>query len=283
MDSSSNSISITTSDNSLEAKIKSLVKIALGMVDKQTEINQSNVDLFAGTAFLVITVLRDIDMLKDFIKLMETLGIKLPPDLKKIAGMELTVEETSKLGQNNMLLQMLRVIYFNKEGKLRSFENHAYPMTELLKDDTLTTLDQIKAAVEAATHVTSGGKTLKGIEALRARERESRNRDGSRKGVKLSPPTIPMELSYIRGRGKVPAEIADTIKFNDQGFGKIIVRQASDGTVDFLFGGTDVAGVTESLIDGWEKVKDSFLLGPRFKVADLPKGILAALCIKEAA
>lgn len=111
------------------------LKSLMGLVDKQAQLELDNVGLFAQTALFVREVLADPQKVKEFIKQMETLGVKMSPDLRKAAGINLTEKEKSKLGQSNMLLPMMRAIFHSKEGKLRSFENYAYPMTQLLKDE----------------------------------------------------------------------------------------------------------------------------------------------------
>lgn len=273
--------SITKATDTVAANIKVLAAVAIGLVDKQSQLDLDNAGLFTQTALFVREMLADITKVKEFIALMKSLEVKMPPDIKKIAGMDLTDKEKSKLGQSNMLLPIMRTIFHDKGGKLRSFENYAYPMTQLLKDETLVTLDQIADAIKNAVHIDTNGKKTTGIEALRKLERERREAGGARGGNK--PSEIPMNVNFMKGRMKLSREIVSDVTFNDKGFGLMVVRKASDGGGDILFGATDVAGVVEIIAKAWETVKDEFELDPRFKMADLPEGFLAALNIEDAA
>lgn len=273
--------SITKATDTVAANIKVLAAVAIGLVDRQSQLDLDNAGLFTQTALFVREMLADITKVKEFIALMKSLEVKMPPDLKKIAGLELTDKEKSKIGQTNMLLPIMRTIFHDKGGKLRSFENYAYPMTQLLKDETLVTLDQIADAIKNAVHIDTNGKKTTGVEALRKLERESREAAGARGGNK--PSEIPMNVNFMKGRMKLSREIVSDVTFNDKGFGLMVVRKASDGGGDILFGATDVAGVVEIIAKAWETVKDKFELDPRFKMADLPEGFLAAFNIEDAA
>lgn len=282
MNSSSKTASITKATNDVAANVKALAAVAVGLVDRQSQLDLDNVDLFAQTALFVREVLTDITKVKEFINLMKTLEIKMPPDLKQMAGMDLTDKEKSKLGQSNMLLPMMRTIFHDKSGKLRSYENMAYPMIQLLKDETLVTLDQLKNGIKDAVHETAGGKKTKGIEALRALERESR--DAKSRGGS-SPPlkAIPMQATFMKGMAKLPQEVTSAIAFNDAGFGLVVVRKATDGSTDVLFSAADGEDLTDIVVKGWEKVEKDAELDPRYKAMELPAGVLAALRVKEAA
>lgn len=272
---------ITKPTDTVAARIKVLAAGAVGLVDRQTQLDLDNCTLFAQTALFVREMLADIAKVKEFVNVMKALEVKMPPDLKKIAGMDLTDKEKSKLGQSNMLLPIMRTIFHDKGGKLRSFENYAYPMTQLLKDETLVSLDQITDAIKNAVHIDVNGKKTTGIEALRKLERESREAGGARGGNK--PSEIPVKVNFMKGRTTLSKEIVSDVAFDSNGFGLMIVRKASDGGADILFGATDVAGLVEIVAKAWEKVKDAFELDPRFKTADLPEGFLAALNLKAAA
>jgi hypothetical protein len=278
---------ITNAKVDIEASIKQLADAANGLVDKQAQLNLDNVTLFAQTALFVREMLADLAMTKGFIKLMETLDIKLPPDLKKIAGISLSGKETEKLGTSNMLLPVMRTIFHHHQGKLRSFENYAYPMTQLLKDDTLVTLDQLLAAIRSAEYKASG-KTLTGIEALRAMERASRNAGNSRTGANTAATAttsteVPMQVSLMKGLGQIPKEIASALAFNGDGFGIAVVRKAKDGSADILFGVSEDATLTELLAKGWQTADGTAELDPRFKEIALPEAVWKSFAKKEAA
>lgn len=282
MTSSSKTASITKATNTVAANANALAASARCLVDRQNQLDLDNIDLFAQTALFAREVLADITKVKEFINLMKTLDIKMPPDLKQMAGMDLTDKEKSKLGQSNMLLPMMRTIFHDKGGKLRSYENYAYPMTQLLKDETLVTLDQLRDSIKNAVHETEGGKKTNGIEALRALERASRNtkaRGGSQPAIK----EIPMQATLMKGMAKLPQEVASAITFNDVGFGLVVVRKATDGSADILFSAADAEGLTDIVVKGLQKVGKDAELDPRFKAMGLPAGVLAALGVKEAA
>jgi hypothetical protein len=282
MTSSSKIASITKATNTVAANVEALAAAAVGLVDRQNQLDLDNVDLFAQTALFVREVLADIAKVKEFINLMKSLEIKMPPDLKQMAGMDLTDKEKSKLGQSNMLLPMMRTIFHDKGGKLRSYENYAYPMTQLLKDETLVTLDQLRDGIKNAVHETESGKKTKGIEALRALERASRDtksRGGSQPVIKA----IPLQASFMKGMIQLPKEVASAITFNEVGFGLVVVRKSVDGSADILFSAADAEGLTDIVFKGWQKVEKDVELDPRFKAVDLPAGIFAALRTAEAA
>lgn len=282
MTSSSKIASITKATNTVAANANALAASARCLVDRQNQLDLDNVDLFAQAGLFVREVLADTAKVKEFINLMKTLDIKMPPDLKQMAGMDLTDKEKSKLGQSNMLLPMMRTIFHDKGGKLRSYENYAYPMTQLLKDETLVTLDQLRDSIKNAVHETEGGKKTKGIEALRALERASRNtkaRGGSQPAIK----EIPMQATLMKGMAKLPQEVASAITFNDVGLGLVVVRKATDGSADILFSAADAEGLTDIVVKGLQKVGKDAELDPRFKAMGLPAGVLAALGVKEAA
>lgn len=280
-----NNETLTQSTNTVAANMNLLAKAAVGLVDRQSQLELDNVGLFAQTALFVREVLADIQKVKEFIKQMETLGVKMSPDLRQAAGMNLTEKEKSKLGQTNMLLPMMRAIFHSKEGKLRSFENYAYPMTQLLKDESLVTLEQLRQAVDDAVYYArDGGKTLRGIEALRTLERESRSARQTRSGSQSSgQQALSPRVAFMKGMATLPKDVAATIAFNEEGFGLVVVRKASDGSADVLYSAADTEDVTDIAIKGWEKVADSYELDPRYKVVDFPASILSALKITEAA
>lgn len=279
-----NNETLTQSTNTVAANMNLLAKAAVGLVDRQSQLELDNVGLFAQTALFVREVLADVQKVKEFIKQMEALGVKMSPDLRQAAGMNLTEKEKSKLGQTNMLLPMMRAIFHSKEGKLRSFENYAYPMTQLLKDESLVTLEQLRQAVDDAVYSRDGGKTLRGIEALRALERESRNAGKTRNAVQSSgQQALSPRVAFMKGMATLPKDVAAAIAFNEEGFGLVVVRKASDGSADVLYSAADTEHVTDIAIKGWEKAADSYELDPRYKVVDLPASILSALKITEAA
>lgn len=275
---------LTQSANTVAANMNLLAEAAVGLVDKQSQLELDNVGLFAQTALFVREVLADLQKAKEFIKQMETLGVKMSPDLRQAAGINLTEKEKSKLGQSNMLLPMMRAIFHSKEGKLRSFENYAYPMTQLLKDESLVTLEQLRQAVDDAVYSRDGGKTLRGIEALRALERESRSASKTRSGSQSSEQhELSPRVALMKGMATLPKDVTAAIAFNEDGFGLVVVRKAADGGADVLYSAADTEHVTDIAIKGWQTVADSFELDPRYKALDLPAGILSALKIAEVA
>ncbi|WP_440981031.1 hypothetical protein [Shinella sumterensis] len=273
---------ITKPANSVEANIRALADAAVGLVDKQAQLELDNVGLFAKTAEFVRQVLNDIEKVKAFVALMKKREIKMGADLKKVAGMELTETEKSKLGQSNMLLPMMRTIFHDKGGKLRSFENYAYPMVQLLKDETLVTIDGLTRAIKDAVHETSGGKKTRGIEALRALERESRGASNARSEPKAVAQAIPMIVTLMKGLATLPQEVAAQMTFSEEGFGLAVVRKATDGSADIVFSVDEITDLKDIIIKQGEKVGESFELDPRFKAVAMPIAALNSL-VTEAA
>lgn len=284
MTGSSKTETITNAKTDIEASVKKLADAAIGLVDKQAQLDLDNVGLFAQTALFVRDMLADLTVTKTFVKLMEKLEIKLPPDLKKIAGIKLSDKETEKLGTSNMLLPVMRTIFHHNQDRLRSFENYAYPMTQLLKDETLVTFDQLLAAIKTAEYKV-GKKTLYGIEALRAMERASRNAGNSRgeAATTAAPAEVPMQVNLMKGLGQVSKDIASALTFNDDGFGIAVVRRARDGSVDILFGASEGATLTELLSKGWQTANGTAELDPRFKEIPLPEAVWKSFVKTEAA